>query len=90
MQLDSDWVCDHIVTTDGPVYSICCLDGKVVSAGASKKISIWKPAIDINENWILHRWFETENEDAADVWTLTSCKGRLVSGGSDGVVRVWT
>ena len=96
------------MTNDGPIYSLCCLDGKVVSAGASNKISIWRPAMERSEvrvtlpnkeeklkmicglflkNWTLHRVFETEE---AGIWSLTVCKGRLISGGDDGTVRVWT
>ena len=50
-----DWYCFFLlgiryqVTNDGPVYSLCCLDGKVVSAGASNKISIWRPAMERSE-----------------------------------------
>jgi len=78
--LDSEWECEHTVTNDGPIYSLCCLDGKVVSAGASNKISIWRPAVERSEDWTLHRWFETEE---AGIWSLTICKGRLISGGDD-------
>ena len=77
----------HQILTDGPVYAICCLDGKIVTAGASNKISIWKPPVETNDDWTLAKVFETEGDG---VWTLTACKGRLVSGDMDGVVRVWT
>ena len=44
---------ENQVTNDGPVYSLCCLDGKVVSAGASNKISIWRPAMERSEVLVL-------------------------------------
>lgn len=49
------WTCEQVIQTQSPVYSICVLDGLIVSAGASKKISIWKKAID--GDWALHRYF---------------------------------
>ena len=87
-----EWECEHTVVSDGPVYALCCLsDGKVVSAGASNKISIWKSAVErehtAEEDWVLHKQFETEEDG---VWSLTICRGRLISGGVDGTVRVWT
>lgn len=80
------WVCEHTIQSDGAVYSLCCLDGRIVSAGAGNKISVWKTGRDRSEDWSLHKWFETEE---AGVWSLTVCKGKLVSGGVDGTVRVW-
>jgi WD40 repeat protein len=80
-----EWRCIHTVTCDGPVYSICSLEGRIVTAGASKKITIWKPSVDTDE-WRQYRCFDTEDEES---WAMTVCKGRLISGGNDGVVRVW-
>lgn len=82
----AEWVCEHTVACEGPVYTICNLDNKVVTAGAGKKITIWKPSLERDEDWQQHKTFETEE---VDVWTMTVCKGRLVSGGNDGVVKVW-
>lgn len=81
-----EWVCEHTIACEGPVYTICNLDNKVVTAGAGKKITIWKPALDRDDDWKQHKTFETEE---VDVWSMTVCKGRLISGGNDGVVRVW-
>ncbi len=68
------------------MYDVCCVDGYVVTGGDCRRISIWKPAPERGEDWRLHRWFETED---GGIWALSACKGRLVSGGMDGVVRVW-
>eukprot|EP01038_Epipyxis_sp_PR26KG_P015624 gene15624-21117_t len=85
-----EWECEHTVVSDGPIYSICCLiDGRVVSAGAGNQISVWKREREHieEEEWKLHSSFETEE---AGIWSLIICKGRLISGGVDGTVRVWT
>ena len=67
-------------------YSLCCLDGRIVSAGAGNKISVWRSGRERSEDWALHKWFDTEE---AGIWSLVVCKGRLISGGVDGTVRVW-
>jgi WD40 repeat protein len=84
----TDWVCEHTITSDGPVYVLCCLDNKVVSAGSSSRISVWKPPLRCgqDEDWALHTFFETEQ---SDVWALTQTRGKLISGSMDGVIRVW-
>lgn len=107
-QRQSEWECIYSVSSDGSVYSLCCLDGKVVSAGSSNKICVWKSALERDREAIVQetrgqsarssnsstdskasamlKWFETEE---AGVWSLTVWKGRLISGGVDGTVRVW-
>jgi len=46
-----DWECSQIVRSDGPVYSMCCLDGRVVSAGASNRISVWRSGAERVDDW---------------------------------------
>jgi WD40 repeat protein len=70
----------------GVQYSLCCLEGRIVSAGAGNKISVWRSGRERSEDWALHKWFDTEE---AGIWSLVVCKGRLISGGVDGTVRVW-
>eukprot|EP01035_Chromulina_nebulosa_P019810 gene19810-25754_t len=92
------WECEDVFSSDGPVYSLCCLDGRIVSAGASKRISVWKSSIPLstessNDNsregskWNLLKQFDTEEDG---VWCLTVYMGHLISGGGAGTVRVWT
>lgn len=80
---DGDWVCDHHLTTSGPVYALAAMDGKLISAGAAAHISIWKPS---GNTWVLQASMETDS----DVWALAQSKGQLISGFMDGVIRVWT
>jgi WD40 repeat protein len=78
-----DWECEAILTSSsGPVYAVISLGDLVVSAGSGSKISVWN-----STEWKLHRCFDTT--EAPGVWALTVCKGRLVSGGADGSLRVW-
>ena len=77
---------DHPLFFHFPQYSLCCLEGRIVSAGAGNKISVWRSGRERSEDWALHKWFDTEE---AGIWSLVVCKGRLISGGVDGGVRVW-
>jgi hypothetical protein len=36
------------------------VDGRIVSAGAGNKISVWRSGRERSEDWSLHRWFDTE------------------------------
>lgn len=85
--LESTWICEQTVKSDGPVYSLCCFDGRIVSAGAGNKISVWRSGRERSEEWALHKWFDTEE---SGIWSLAVCKGRLISGGVDGTVRVYS
>jgi WD40 repeat protein len=82
-----EWLCQACIQSDAAVYALCCLDGLIVSAGAGNKISVWRAGRAEEEvEWSLHRWFDTTEES---VWSLAVWKGRLISGGEDGTVRVW-
>lgn len=35
------WECVQVISSDGPVYSLSFLDNRLISAGASKRISVW-------------------------------------------------
>ena len=69
--------------------TILCIAGVVVSAGTGNKISVWKSGRDRPDDasWTMHKFFDTAE---AGVWSLAVWKGRLISGGVDGTVRVWT
>ena len=85
-----EWQCGQMIQSDGPVYALCCLDGLVVSAGSGSKISVWRSlrmSPTSEETLNLHKTFDTQ---AAGVWSLTVCRNRLISGGADGTIRVWT
>ena len=97
VQGEAQWVCEQVIDTTeshdaeeaqrkGVVYSLCCLDGRIVSAGDGNKISVWRTGRERSEDWALHKWFDTEGES---VWSLTVSKGKLISGGTHGTVRVW-
>jgi hypothetical protein len=36
------------------------IDGRIVSAGAGNKISVWRSGRERSEDWSLHKWFDTE------------------------------
>jgi len=77
-----EWECESVVTSSGgPVYALCCLEGRVVSAGSGSRIAVW------GADWTLQNSFDSTE---AGVWALAVCKNRLVSGGVDGTIRVWT
>jgi WD40 repeat protein len=76
----------HSLSLNIRQYSLCCLEGRIVSAGAGNKISMWRSGRERSEDWTLSKWFDTEE---AGIWSLVVCKGRLISGGVDGTVRVW-
>lgn len=99
------WECDHIVESGEPVYALCSLDGRLVSAGASSKISVWRSTAGAGyagagsgaggseAGGISNRsWmlFKHFTSEDEGIWCLTVCKGHLISGGFAGTVRVWT
>jgi hypothetical protein len=42
------------------IFMYICIDGRIVSAGAGNKISVWRSGRERSEDWSLHRWFDTE------------------------------
>lgn len=92
------WHCQQIILSDGPVYSLSYLDSRIISAGASKRISVWSLTAKSNtvgtlrENehvisWTLLKHFDTLDEG---VWSLTVHRDHLISGGCEGAVLIWS
>lgn len=99
------WECQQLISSDGPVYSLCYLDNKIISAGASKKISAWSrnisstmSASSVNASGNLcsgkddNSWNLFKYFDSCEdgVWCVAVHNNHLISGGGQGNIRVWS
>jgi WD40 repeat protein len=86
------WECVQVISSDGPVYSLSYLDNRLISAGASKRISVWHlvptsaSATSTGMSWQILKYFDTVDEG---VWSLTVHKKHLISGGCEGTILYW-
>lgn len=77
----NDWECEKtVVGHDGPVYALANLQNHLVSGSSDETIQAWS-----------HDWEREANDgtNCSGVWCLTVHNDRLVTGGVNGVIRIW-
>ncbi|KAJ8599737.1 hypothetical protein CTAYLR_003413 [Chrysophaeum taylorii] len=77
----SDWVCERTLQAhDGPCYALTNLQNHLVSASSDETIKAWSHDFEVEAN---------HGINCSGVWCLSVHNDRLVTGGINGVIKIW-